>query len=206
MKVIEYYFWINSDWAYLGADRLEQIAKRHEATILYRPVDLPYVYSQTGGIVLQERAKERQAYRIAELKRWSRRLNIQVNPTPRFMCPNGDLASCMVIAADKRRLPVAPLYKEILAAQWCSDLDISNPETLFSVAKELGLDGESLLEEAQQPSITATYRKYTELAIKAGVFGSPSYVYQGELFWGQDRLDFLDEAIAAANKAAAIEA
>lgn len=131
MKQIEYYFWINSDWAYLGADRLEQIAQRHGATILYRPVDLPHVYSRTGGVVLEKRAKERQAYRIAELKRWCR------------------------------------------------------------------MDGKRLLERAKEPAIVAKYREYTEQAIAAGVFGSPSYVYRGELFWGQDRLDFLEEALAA---------
>lgn len=197
MKQIEYYFWINSDWAYLGADRLEQIAQRHGATILYRPVDLPHVYSRTGSVVLEKRAKERQAYRIAELKRWCRRLNIHVNPTPRYMCPNGDLASCMVIAADEEGLPVAALYKEILAAEWCKDLDISNPDTLLAVAEELGMDGKRLLERAKEPAIVAKYREYTEQAIAAGVFGSPSYVYRGELFWGQDRLDFLEEALAA---------
>lgn len=197
MKQIEYYFWINSDWAYLGADRLEQIAQRHGATILYRPVDLPHVYSRTGGVVLEKRAKERQGYRIAELKRWCRRLNIHVNPTPRYMCPNGDLASCMVIAADEEGLPVAALYKEILAAEWCKDLDISNPDTLLAVAEELGMDGKRLLERAKEPAIIAKYREYTEQAIAAGVFGSPSYVYRGELFWGQDRLDFLEEALAA---------
>jgi 2-hydroxychromene-2-carboxylate isomerase len=198
MKQIDYYFWINSDWAYLGGERLIAIAQRHDAVINYMPVDLPYVYSRTGGIVLSQRAPERQAYRVAELKRWCARLDIPVNPTPRYMCPNGDLASCMVIAAKRRKGPVGALAQAILHAEWVAEQNISSPSTLLAVADELGLDGDALLAEAQTQVVRDEYRRYTDQAIAAGVFGSPSYLYRGELFWGQDRLDFLEEALAAA--------
>ena len=85
MKTIDYYFWMNSDWAYLGADRLEALAARHQARIRYLPVDLPDVYARTGGVLLGQRAPERQAYRVTELARWCRKLGIHVNPTPAYM-------------------------------------------------------------------------------------------------------------------------
>ncbi|CAB3710744.1 2-hydroxychromene-2-carboxylate isomerase [Achromobacter pestifer] len=197
MKTIDYYFWLNSDWAYLGADRLEALAARQQATIRYLPVDLPNVYSRTGGVLLGQRSPERQAYRVAELARWCRKLGIHVNPRPAFMCPDAGLASRIVIAADRAGMPVLALYKAILKAEWCDDLDVSDPAVLRGILDQLGLDATGLLAAADAPDIEAAYRRNTDDAVKAGVFGSPSYVYRGEVFWGQDRLDMLEEAIAA---------
>jgi len=198
MKRIEYYFWINSDWAYLGAERLEALAQRQQAVIDYMPVDLPLVYSQTGGLLLSQRAPERQAYREAELQRWCIRLGVAINATPKYMCPNGDLASCMVIAAKRRGWAAGKLSQAILHAGWVAQQDISSPDTLLEVARAVCLDGDVLLAEAATQSVRDEYLLYTNQAIAAGVFGSPSYVYRGELFWGQDRLDFLEAALAEA--------
>lgn len=194
---IDYYLWMNSDWAYLGADRLKDLVEKHNLELRFKPVDLPEVYIRTGGILLNERAPERQAYRITELKRWCKKLGIHVNPTPAYMCPNADLASCIVIAANCQGLEVHELYKAILRAEWCEERDISCIETLLKILNEQCLDGEELLEAAQQVKVLDLYKSYTEEAIKAGVFGSPSYVFNGELFWGQDRLEMLEEAVIA---------
>ncbi|BEP38928.1 2-hydroxychromene-2-carboxylate isomerase (plasmid) [Variovorax sp. V59] len=121
-------------------------------------VDLPAVYACTGGVLLPLRAPERQASRVAELRRWCRRLGMHVNPQPKFMFPDATLASCIVIAAGAAGHDVVPLYKAILHAQWCADLDISSPQTLAEIL-------------------------------------------QAWLFWGQDRLDFLEEALAKSDGA-----
>ncbi|AXF05900.1 2-hydroxychromene-2-carboxylate isomerase [Paraburkholderia hospita] len=196
MKRIDYYYWLNSDWAYLGNDRLEEIAARHRAELNYLPVDLPYVYAHTGGVLLSQRSVERQAYRETELVRWCKKLGIHVNPTPRFMCPNGDLASCVVIAAKFAGLKLATLSQAILHAEWVEEQDISCETTLSRVIDSVGYDSASLLRDAGTSDVAAEYRSYTKQAIAAGVFGSPSYVFNGEVFWGQDRLEFLDAALA----------
>ncbi|MGB3289340.1 MAG: 2-hydroxychromene-2-carboxylate isomerase [Burkholderiaceae bacterium] len=203
MNSIDYYFWINSDWAYLGADRLEAIAARRKATIRYKPVDLLNVYARTGGIPLGQRAAERQAYREAELRRWMRRLDMPLNITPRHMCPNGDLASRFTIAADQLGLNVAALYKAILEAEWCKEQDISDAKVLLAVAAKLGLPAERVMQVALTDEVNTLYRQYTDEAVAHGVFGSPTYVFNGELFWGQDRLEFLEEAMTHAQVAAA---
>lgn len=197
MPHIDYFVWMNSDWAYLGGDRLLDIARRHGVAIRYRPVDLPDVYLRTGGVLLGQRAPARQAYRVTELKRWCRKLGIEVNPTPRFMCPNADLASRVVIAASRQGLDVHALHMAILRAQWREDRDISSRETLLEILSSLGIDGEELLSLSIDPAIESIYRDNTDAAVRAGVFGSPSYVFEGELFWGQDRLGMLEEAIVA---------
>jgi len=196
---IDYYFWLNSDWAYLGADRLSDISSRFDLEINYKPVDLPDVYSRTGGVLLGERSNERQEYRVTELNRWCRKLNIHVNPNPAYMCPNADLASCIVIAADRSGIDVHELYKAILRAEWCEDRDISSASTLKDIIESCTLNATDLLDMAQSPEIISTYRSYTDEAVQVGVFGSPTYVFEGELFWGQDRLDMLVDAIESRN-------
>jgi 2-hydroxychromene-2-carboxylate isomerase len=192
---IDYYFWINSDWAYLGADRLDAIAARNGVMINYLPVDLPDVYRRTGGVLLGQRSAERQAYRIAELKRWCRELRMPINPQPKYMCPDGDLASRLVIAALELPRPITPLYKRILRAEWCDEQDISDPDVLRRILESQDYDADALFSRAAQPDIESRYRKNTDAAVAAGVFGSPSYVYLGEVFWGQDRLELLEKAI-----------
>lgn len=196
MNIIDYYFWINSDWAYLGADRLEGIAARYGVKVRYKPVDLIDVYSRTGGIPLAQRSPARQAYREAELQRWMRRLNISINITPRHMCPNGDLASRFTIASGQLELNEALLSKAILEAEWCHEKDISDSHVLLEVAEKLGLPGERIMQRALMEDVNALYTQYTGEAVALGVFGSPTYVFKGELYWGQDRLEFLEEAIA----------
>jgi len=198
-RTIDYYFWLNSDWAYLGADRLGGIAAKYGVAINYKPVNLPDVYARTGGVLLHQRSPERQAYRIVELKRWCKRLGININPQPRYMCPNADLASCMTIAANRNRIDITALYKAILRAQWCEEQDISSDITLIDIANKQGLDGQALLNQAHTPQIVSLYQQYTDEAVSCGVFGSPSYVFQNELFWGQDRLDMLEKAIKRAD-------
>lgn len=202
MNCIDYYFWMNSDWAYLGADRLLALSRRHGVPIRYLPVDLPDVYARTGGVLLGRRAPERQAYRVTELRRWCRKLGIHVNPTPSHMCPNADQASRIALAAIAGGLDVHSLHKAVLKAEWCDERDISDPATLAAILAEEGLDAQALMAHADEPDIEAEYRRNTDAAVACGVFGSPSYVYEGELFWGQDRLEMLEEAIAASQRKA----
>ena len=183
MKRVDYYFWVNSDWAYLGVARLEAIAARHNATVDYRPVDLPYVYSQTGGVPLSQRAPERQAYREVKLRRWYARLGLKINVTPKFTCQNGDLASCMVIAAKRQGMNVVVLSKAIGHAERLDEQDISSSDRLISIAQSVGLDGASLWRDAEGVGVRGLDMDHTQQTIQTDVFGLPSYVYRCELFW-----------------------
>jgi 2-hydroxychromene-2-carboxylate isomerase len=192
---IDYYVWLSSDWAYLGGVRFTQIATRHGLRIHHIPMRMQDVYAGSGGLLLAERSWQRQSYRIRELKRWSARLGIKVNIEPRYFPADIDLASCMVIAAQRRGFEVAGLVNSIMAAIWAEDRDPADPEVLKALARKLQWDGADLLEAAAMQDIRAEYHGNTQRALAAGVFGSPFYAYAGELFWGQDRLDMLEEHI-----------
>ena len=195
MPTIDYYVWLASDWAYLGGARFVEMAARHGVEINHIPMRMQDVYAGSGGILLANRAWQRQAYRITELKRWRARLGVRVNIEPRFYPCDVDLASCMAIAGQQRGLPVAAFVNAVMRAVWAEDRDASDPAVLTALAGSCGLDGPALLDAAGAEAAREEYRGNTARALATGVFGSPFYVFAGELFWGQDRLDMLEEAI-----------
>jgi 2-hydroxychromene-2-carboxylate isomerase len=198
---IDYYVWLLSDWAYLGGVRFVQMATRHGLTINHIPMRMQDVYAGSGGVLLGDRSWQRQAYRIHELKRWSARLGVRVNIEPRFFPTDVDLASCMVIAAQRGGLPVADFVNAIMTSIWADDENAADPKVLSALASRHGLDSVRLLAEAGNATVQAEYRDNTRRALSVGVFGSPFYMLAGELFWGQDRLDMLEEEIVRSSTA-----
>jgi 2-hydroxychromene-2-carboxylate isomerase len=193
--VITYYFWTISDWAYFGGERLEALAARYGVAIDYRPVDLPTIYAQTGGILLRLRSKQRQDYRIAELKRWRAKLGMPLNIEPKYFPCDHAPSSRLIIAAKRAGLPLGPLTNAIMRAAWAEERNIADEATLCKIGRSHVPGIDRLLAASKTPEVQAEYERYTEEAPAAGVFGSPFYLYDGDIFWGQDRLDFLAEAI-----------
>jgi len=193
-KVIDYYLSLNSPWAYLGGRRLAEITARHRATVRVKPVDYGEIFPETGGLPLAKRAPARQAYRLTELRRWSRFLEVPLNLQPKHF-PAAELtAAGMVIAAGDGGDPLA-LANAIGRALWAEERDIADTGTLQDIAGATGHDGVALLAAAGRPAVSERYRALTREALARGVFGAPTYVFEEELYWGQDRLDFLDRAL-----------
>ena len=195
VSTIDYYLWLLSDWAYLGGVRFMQLAARHRLKINYIPMRMQDVYAATGGILLANRSWQRRAYRITELKRWRSKLGIPLNIEPKFFPCDVDLASCLVIAGQRQGVPIADFVNVVMRAIWAEDRDVSDPAVLVALAERCGLNRPELLDAASNQAVREEYRGNTARALAAGVFGSPFYVFAGELFWGQDRLDMLEAAI-----------
>ncbi len=195
-KTVDYYICLISPYTYMGDARVHEIAARHGAEINYIPVNLGEIFPETGGLPLARRAPARQAYRLQELKRWRDFLNIELNTSPKhFPAPEWPAAG-MVIAAQQRELDCGPLVNAFLTAVWARDLDINDRDTIVAIANDLGLPGQELLDASEDPAIRAVWDANSAKALEVGVFGAPTYVYDGQIFWGQDRLDFLDRALA----------
>ncbi|PZX29156.1 Conserved hypothetical protein; Putative Glutathione S-transferase related [Cupriavidus phytorum] len=199
-KLIDYYLTPQSPYVYMGHARFSDIAARHGAQVNLKPCDLGKVFSVSGGLPLAQRPPQRQAYRLVELRRWSAFLNIPLNVEPTFFPVSGDAASKLIIAAQLAHgtARAMALTGAIGAAVWAQQRNIADAATLAQIADEAGLDGAGLLKASEAQSVQAAYAQNTQDAISAGVFGAPWYVFDGEPFWGQDRLDFLDRALAAA--------
>jgi 2-hydroxychromene-2-carboxylate isomerase len=196
-KLVDYYFATISPFMYLGHERFAAIAAKHGATIAVKPINLGEVFPVSGGLPLSKRAPQRQAYRLVELKRWSDQLDIPLNCQPRFFPVNGDLAASWILAAQEQGLDAAmALTGAIGRAIWAQERDVASESTLAGIAQELHLDAAVLARRAAAPETLARYKALTQEAIERKVFGAPTYIYRDELFWGQDRLDFLDRALA----------
>lgn len=197
-KTCDYYFAPQSPWTYLGHARLVALAKKHGAQIELKPCDLGKVFNASGGLPLAKRPPQRQTYRLVELKRWSDYLQLPLNLQPKFFPVPGDDAARLIIATRLAHGTDAALdlTGALGRAVWAEEKNIADDETLATIATDCGLNGKLLLKSAETSSIEAEYARNTEQAIAANVFGVPWYVVDGEGFWGQDRLDFVERALA----------
>ena len=196
-KTIDYYICLVSPYTYLGDALVTEIAARHGAVIRHKPMELAKIFPETGGLPLAKRAPARQAYRLVELKRWREHRGLPLNLRPKFFPAPEWPAAGMIIAAQDQELDCGPLVNGILTAVWAEDRDIADIDTLKAIAGQCGLDGGALLDAAEDDAVKATYAANSEQALAAGVFGAPSYVFTNELYWGQDRLAFLEGALAS---------
>ena len=202
-RTITYYFWTLSDWAYLGHRRFVAMAKKHGAEIDYRPIDLPAVYARTGGLLLPERSQQRRTYRFAELRRWKARLDDPITIEPKHFPTDHGPSSRLLVAAKLAGLPLADFTYDILKAIWVEEQDIADIGVLHEIAARHTAGGEALVDASNGADALGEYERYTDEAPRDGVFGSPFYILDGEAFWGQDRLDFLDAALSAQGAALA---
>ena len=195
-RTIDYYFTPQSPWTYLGHARFVALARGADAEVRVRPVDFGAVFPVSGGLPLGKRAPQRQAYRLVELARFSRHLDIPINPRPKFFPVGGDDAAKLIIAVDMHDGTDAALKLcgAVFAAVWTQERNIADPKLLETLVAECGLDPRRT-EQSQSQAVQERYEHYTQEAIDAQVFGAPSYVLDGEIFWGQDRLDLLSHAL-----------
>ena len=201
-RVIEYYFALASPWSYLGNDRLRVIATAHQVTIDPVIVDYDRMFAAAGTIPLPQRPPLRKAYRLAELRRWSAWRGVPLVPEPRHYRgeveePDERIAALMVTAAKAAGEDALTLAHAISRALWAEERFPFVRTELFSIAAANGYDGPSLLAAADQPETVRLYERQTEQAIARGVFGMPFYICRGEPFWGQDRLEMLEAALAS---------
>jgi 2-hydroxychromene-2-carboxylate isomerase len=195
-RMVDYYFSMASPFAYLGHAPFMEIVARHGLKLRYRPVFLGQVFAETGGLPLPKRHPARQRYRLVDLQRWRDRRGVWFNIRPRYWPFDVNLADRFVIAIVTASLDPDAFMRAAFAGVWEGELDLADATTLLKLAAEAGLDGAGLLEAARDPASEAIYEQNFHDAIAADVFGSPSYVLDGEVFWGQDRLDLLDDALS----------
>ena len=193
-RIIEYYFSMHSPWAYIGHVPFRELARRFSLNVTYKPISLPKVFAETGGLPVTKRHPARLRYRMIELQRWreKRRLNLKLRP--KFFPFEAQLADRFVIAVAARHDPDSFLLRAF-AALWEDEQDLADARTLITLAGATGLPGEKLLADARGSEAKSTYDKNVVDAIAADVIGSPSYVLDGEVFWGQDRIDLLEGAL-----------
>lgn len=195
-RTLDYYFAPQSPWMYLGHARLTELLQRTHTEVRVRPVDLGQIFSVSGGLPLPQRAPQRQAYRLVELRRFSEALGVPLNPQPRHFPLPGDPAALLItaVATHDGAAAAMRLTGAIGQAIWAQERNLADATELAAVLTECGLDAQRLA-QARDADNLALYAQHTMEAIDVGVFGAPSYVVDGEIFWGQDRLDFVERRL-----------
>jgi len=189
-KQIDYYLAPTSPWTYLGHGRFADMAKRHSAAVAVKPVDFGVIFPQSGGLPLGKRAPQRQAYRLMELARWRDFLGVPLNLQPKFFPADPISAACIICAAPPgRQMAIAG---DFLRAVWAEEKNIADIGVLTEIAARHGItDAPGAIVQGKP-----IFERNTQEALARQVFGAPTFVLGDELFWGQDRLDFLDRALA----------
>jgi 2-hydroxychromene-2-carboxylate isomerase len=195
---VDYFLAPQSPWVYLGHARFEALVRTTGAELRVRPMDLAQVFAVSGGLPLPQRAPQRQAYRLLEMRRFSDALGLPLNLHPAHFPVPGDPAALLITAVAARDGAEAALrlVGAVARAVWTEERNIADPQTLRDVLVACGLSTERLAQSKDETTQT-TYADNTRDAIAAHVFGAPSYVVDGELFWGQDRLDFVSQRLSA---------
>jgi 2-hydroxychromene-2-carboxylate isomerase len=197
---VDYYLSLNSPWTYIGSAPFAEIAKRNGVTVNVKPAKFGPIFEQTGGLPLPKRSPQRQAYRMMELKRWREVRGLPLNLQPKHFPSDDAAATRLVISAKLQGKDAHRLSVELGRALWEREESLADAAAMAAAAQRAGLDAAAL--RAGGPGdaeLDALYQQYTEDALKAGVFGAPSYVLpSGEIFWGQDRLELLERALKLA--------
>ena len=193
---IEYYYGIPSPFAYLGSLKFHFIAKKHNAEIIEKLCDLVgEIFAKTRGVPVPQKSSQRQKYRLDEIKRWSEFLNIKTNIKPKFFPPKDPhLPAKFTIAANLLGTKVV-FGHELLKQLWSEDKDISDEKNIEIISSKFKIDFKELSELAKSEKVSKIYTDNTEEAVEKNVFGAPTYIFNNELFWGQDRLSFLERAL-----------
>ncbi len=197
MASIDYYFSTLSTWSYVGSRAFHDLAKRHDVAVHHKPTNLLTLFEAAGGLPAGQRPPQRQAWRKIEMERWSKKRGLRMNLDPAFWPVNPRLADGAVIAAiqEAGEEAAGQLADALMRALWEQERNIADADTIARVAQECGLPGPSLVDAASHSDISDVIKLNTQTAIERGLFGAPSYCLGDEFFWGQDRLDMLEDAL-----------
>ncbi|KAA2243920.1 2-hydroxychromene-2-carboxylate isomerase [Salinarimonas soli] len=198
---VEYFFTTASPWAYLGHAAFMEIAQRHRLDVQFRPMPVRRVFDATGGLPLPQRHPARQRYRLVELQRWRERRGLPLNPQPKHSPFDASIADRIVIALAGQGANPDAFMRRVFAGTWAEERDLGARELLGALLAETGHEPEASMRAAESEAVAALYDANREAAVAMDVFGAPSYVLDGEVFWGQDRLDLLDEALTSGREA-----
>jgi len=196
-RAIDYYFSLVSPWAYIGHAMFMDLTQRHSLDVNFKPVSLPTVFAETGGLPLNKRAPARQRYRIVELQRWREKRGVRLNIHPKFWPFDVGNADCLTVAIVESGANPDQFLLKAFPAVWADERNLADEQTLIMLADGVGLPGQKLLVDAKSDGVKAKYQKNIREAIEIDAFGSPCYVLNGEVFWGQDRIELLDAALTS---------
>ncbi|MND77805.1 2-hydroxychromene-2-carboxylate isomerase [compost metagenome] len=193
-KSVEFYFDVGSPASYLAYTQLPALCAQTDSQLIYRPMLLGGVFKATGNASPNSIAAKG-AYMTRDLQRYARRYQVTLNFNPYF--PINTLHLMRAITGVQMRQPerFAQLLDAVFQALWVRELDLGNLEVVTELLTEKGFEAHEILALTQDEKVKDQLKQTTEQAVARGVFGAPSLFVANELFFGQDRLEFVREAL-----------
>ncbi|MEM8812702.1 MAG: 2-hydroxychromene-2-carboxylate isomerase [Pseudomonadota bacterium] len=196
-ETIDYFYSHISPYAYLGHNAFMEMSRRTGVEIRFRPVNLGAVFPDTGGVPLAKRHPARQIYRWFELQRWAEKRSVPMRFKPAHFPTDPVPSDTVAVALIEAGIDPDPFSRLMFAACWAEDRQIADESVISDALAKLGHDPEAFLAAAQSDAVRAAYAANAETAVATLAIGSPCYVRGGEPFWGQDRIDLLEDAIVS---------
>ena len=197
MAEIEYFYSAHSAFAYIGDRRLHEIAGEAGAKIVHRPFDLRRLMSATGGAANSITPERRAYFSRREIERWAAFRGLEImRGIPGSHANDFTLANRVLIAAAAAGADVDGLAFAIMRAHWCDGADLADAAGLARIGEGAGIAMAPLLEAAASDDVAAIHEANTEAAIARPMFGSPTYIVAGDMFYGQDRLELVARALS----------
>jgi 2-hydroxychromene-2-carboxylate isomerase len=194
MPRLEFFFDYGSPYSYLADSRLPALAERTGAEIAYRPMLLGGVFKATGNqSPAVQPCEAKRAYGFLELRRWVAHMGVRFAGNPHF--PIDTLLLMRTAVAAQRAGVFEPFHRAVYPAFWAEGENLGEPEVVGRVVEKAGIDARALLEAAASPDVKAELRATTEEAVARGAFGAPTFFVGDEMFFGNDRLDFVERAL-----------
>jgi 2-hydroxychromene-2-carboxylate isomerase len=193
MKRIEFFFDYASTYSYLAHRAVEELAARHDAELVFRPMVLGFVFKATGNN-MPAAVPAKAAYMVHDVRRWVRHYGLPFHMPSVF--PVNTIRALRAAVAALEDGIFLPFHHSVMTGYWANDQDIGDPEVLTALATAAGLDGARLVGRADEPGVKDRLKKNTDEAIERGAFGAPTFFVGDQMFWGNDRLHFVEEALA----------
>ena len=202
MIQVDYFMSHGSPWTFLGHKRLGEIIKKYKVKLNMRPVNYGEIFPISGGLPVSKRPVQRQKIRLQELKRWSKFLDINLIPQPTSFPSKTMLPSLLIIASQLMKTNKDfELAHNIMNALWVEDLDIDDENVLLSILNKMDFSSDEILSLAKSEECSNNMQKFTKIAIEKNVFGAPTFIIDDQIYWGQDRLNFVDRHLESLIKA-----
>lgn len=197
MAQVEFYFDVGSPYSYFAHYELQKIAARHQAEIIWRPILLGAVLKETGNIPpLQVPAKGR--YVLSDLQKWATHYQLPFQMNPSFPINTIQLMRGAVAMQQQGQAAFLHYLDVVFKAMFVEPRNLNDPQEVAATFQEAGLDLAFIQKRIGEDEIKNKLRTETEVAVARGIFGAPTFFVGDEMYWGQDRLLFVEEALAKA--------
>ena len=200
MNQIDYYMYSASPFAYFGHNAIGEVAKKHGAQLNIKPVKLMDLWAVSEALPPAKRPPVRQRYRLIELQRCAEFNGLEVNPKPEFHPFDAVLVDSAIIAIQKNGGDPFGFMNSVFAGVWVQNKNLADEDEIKKRLSDSGFDADQVVQDAKGEDVINILDQNSKDAIDADAIGVPAYVYQGETFWGQDRIEYLDKMISSGRK------